>query len=302
MNQSTAPIRKAIIPAAGFGTRLFPATKALKKELLPIIDRDGRVKPTILAIVEEAISAGIEEVALIVQSGDSAFFENFFKTPLTDIHYNKLSPENQAYSQYLQALGQKITLLTQESQEGYGHAVFCAKDWVNDEPFLLFLGDHVYLSDTDQSCASQLVEVYNRVGKSTVALTVTPATEIYHCGCVTGNWQDNDGILSLTQVCEKPDLDYARKNLIVEGLTGDRFLTVFGIYALTPTIFDFLEANIRNNLREKGEFQLTTCLEQVREAEGMYGYQIKGRCFDTGMPDAYYQTFIDFREFNRPKP
>ena len=296
MKNSNHPIRKAIIPAAGFGTRLFPATKAVKKELLPIIDSKGRVKPTILAIVEEAISAGIEEVAIIVQPGDAPIFESFFKTPLSPIHYQKLSPENQAYSQYLQDLGEKITLLTQEVQEGYGHAVFCAKDWVNQEPFLLFLGDHVYLSDTEVSCARQLVEVYNRVGKSTMALTVTPGEEIYHCGCVTGNWQEHEDILSLTQIYEKPDLDYARKYLKVEGLTGDRFLTVFGIYALTPTIFDFLEANIRNNLREKGEFQLTTCLEQVRQAEGMYGYQIKGRCFDTGMPDAYYQTFIDFRQ------
>ncbi|MCT7986289.1 sugar phosphate nucleotidyltransferase [Laspinema sp. A4] len=296
MNLSNHRIRKAIIPAAGFGTRLFPATKAVKKELLPIIDRQGRVKPTILAIVEEAITAGIEEVAIIVQPGDGPLFENFFKTPLPPHHYHKLSPENQAYSQYLQDLGEKITLLIQEVQEGYGHAVFCAKDWVNNEPFLLFLGDHVYLSEIELSCASQLMEVYNRVGKSTVALTVTPGEEIYHCGCVTGNWQDYDDILSLTQVYEKPDLDYARKNLTVEGLTGDRFLTVFGIYALTPTIFDYLEANIRHNFREKGEFQLTTCLEQVRQTEGIYGYPIKGRCFDTGMPDAYYQTFIDFRQ------
>ncbi len=295
MKKSNAPLRKALIPAAGFGTRLFPATKAVKKELLPIIDSDGRVKPTILAIVEEAISAGIEEVGIIIQKDDKPLFESFFKTPLTEVYYNKLSPENQVYSNYLQELGQKVTLLTQDVQEGYGHAVFCAKDWVNNEPFLLFLGDHVYLSDTPVSCASQLVEVYNTVGKSAVALTVTPAAEIYHCGCVTGNWQDKAGILSLTQVCEKPDIDYARKNLKVEGLNGDRFLTVFGIYALTPTIFDYLEANIRNNLREKGEFQLTSCLEQVRQAEGMYGYQIKGRCFDTGMPATYYQTFIDFR-------
>jgi UTP--glucose-1-phosphate uridylyltransferase len=296
MTDAITPIRKAIIPAAGFGTRLFPGTKAIKKELLPLIDQDGRVKPTILAIVEEAVSAGVEEIAIIVQSGDGPIFESFFKTPLPDNYYQKLSPENQEYSHYLQTLGQKITLLTQEVQEGYGHAVFCAKDWVKNEPFLLFLGDHVYLSDTDRSCASQLIEIYNTVGKSVMALTVTPASEIYHCGCVTGTWHNSDGILSLTQVYEKPDLDYARNNLTVEGLTGDRFLTVFGIYALTPTIFKFLEANIRNDFREKGEFQLTTCLEKVRQAEGMYGYRIKGRCFDTGISDAYYQTFIDFRK------
>lgn len=294
MSNSKQKIRKAVIPAAGFGTRLFPATKAVKKEMFPIIDRDGRVKPIILAIVEEALSAGIEEIGIVVQKGDRQIFEDFFKTPPSGEYYHKLSPQTQEYSKYLQELGDRITILTQNVQEGYGHAVFCAREWVNNEPFMLFLGDHVYLSDVEHSCSRQLVDVYEKVGKSTIGVTVTPAEEIYHCGCVTGTWQESNSILSLTEIAEKPTLEYARQHLQVEGMESDRFLTVFGIYLLTPKIFDFLAENIRNNFREKGEFQLTTCLEQLRQSEGAFGYRVKGRCFDTGMPDAYRQTLIDF--------
>jgi UTP--glucose-1-phosphate uridylyltransferase len=295
MSIPQTPIRKAVIPAAGFGTRLFPATKAVKKEMFPIVDRDGRVKPTIQVIVEEAIAAGIEEIAIITQPGDIEVFQNFFQTPLTDNFYNKLSEKNREYSQYLRDLGQKITLLTQETQEGYGHAVYCAKEWANNEPFMLFLGDHVYLSELNISCAQQLIQVYEKVGKSAIGLTVTPGSEIYHCGCVTGNWQADNRLLFLTEICEKPDLEYARSHLQAEPLGSDRFFTIFGIYILTPKIFDFLEENIRNNHREKGEFQLTSCLEQLRQTEGMVGYPIKGRCFDTGMPDAYCNTLMEFR-------
>lgn len=288
-------IGKAIIPAAGFGTRLFPATKAIKKEFFPIIDQDGRAKPVILAIVEEAISAGIEEVGIVVQPGDRALFEDFFKAPPKKELFNKLSPQNQEYSQYLQDLGKKITILTQDEQEGYGHAVFCAKSWVKDQPFLLMLGDHVYSSDIEKSCASQVLEIYEKVNKSVVGLTTMPAEILYQAGCVTGTWQESNTMLSLTQLSEKPNIDYARKYLRVEGMADDQFLCIFGLYVLTPKIFDCLQEHISNNFRERGEFQLTSCLDKLCQAEGMTGYVVKGKCFDTGLPDAYRQTMIDFR-------
>ena len=288
-------VRKAVIPAAGFGTRLFPATKVVKKELFPIIDRDGRAKPIILAIVEEAISGGIEEVGIVVQKSDRALFEDFFKTPPTQELFNKLSPQNQEYSQYLQDLGERITILTQEEQEGYGHAVFCAKEWVKDEPFLLLLGDHVYASENETSCASQVLDIYEQVGQSVVGLTVMPAEIIHKAGCVTGVWQESDSILSVTQLSEKPDIDYARSHLHMEGMADDQFLAIFGMYVLEPKIFDFLEEHINNNIREKGEFQLTSCLDRLRQEEGITGYLVKGQYFDTGMPEFYRQTMIDFR-------
>ncbi len=288
-------VRKAVIPAAGFGTRLFPSTKAVKKEFFPIIDQDGRAKPVIMAIVEEAITAGIEEVGIVVQKGDRALFEDFFKAPPTKELFNKLSPQNQDYSQYLQDLGQRITILTQDEQEGFGHAVFCAKEWVKDEPFLLLLGDHLYASDNKTSCATQLLDVYEQVAQSVIGLRVTPAEVIHHYGCVTGVWQESDSILSATQIYEKPNIEYARQHLHVEGMADDQFLSIFGMYVLKPKIFDYLEEHISHNIRERGEFQLTSCLDKLRQEEGITGYVVKGQCFDTGLPDVYRQTMIDFR-------
>jgi UTP-glucose-1-phosphate uridylyltransferase/mevalonate kinase len=288
-------VRKAVIPAAGFGTRLFPSTKAVKKEFFPIIDQDGRAKPVIMAIVEEAVTAGIEEVGIVVQKGDRALFEDFFKAPPTKELFNKLSPQNQDYSQYLQDLGQRITILTQDEQEGFGHAVFCAKEWVKDEPFLLLLGDHLYASDNETSCATQLLDVYEQVAQSVIGLRVTPAEVIHHYGCVTGVWQESDSILSATQIYEKPNIEYARQHLHVEGMADDQFLSIFGMYVLKPKIFDYLEEHISHNIRERGEFQLTSCLDKLRQEEGITGYVVKGQCFDTGLPDVYRQTMIDFR-------
>ncbi|MEH2294833.1 UTP--glucose-1-phosphate uridylyltransferase [Nostoc sp.] len=290
-------VRKAVIPVAGFGTRLFPATKVVKKELFPIIDRDGRAKPVILAIIEEAISAGITEVAIVAQPDDQEIFENLLKNPPKKELLDKLSPQNQEYSRYLENLGKRITILLQEEQLGYGHAVFCAKHWVQDEPFLLLLGDHIYASDTEKSCASQLLDVYEQVNQSVVGLTTMPAEIIYKAGCVTGLWQEVNSILEVTQLYEKPTIEYAKQHLRVDGIAENEFLCIFGLYLLTPKIFDFLAEHINQNFRERGEFQLTSCLEKLRQQEGMTGYVVKGKCFDTGLPDAYRQTMIDFRNF-----
>ncbi|MFP5270475.1 sugar phosphate nucleotidyltransferase [Coleofasciculus sp.] len=291
---SSQIVRKAVIPAAGFGTRLFPATKVVKKELFPIIDRDGRTKPVILAIVEEARRGGIEEIGIVVQPSDRAIFEAFFKTPPKQELWDKLSDENQEYCQYLQELGGRITILTQAEQEGYGHAVFCAKDWVNPEPFLLLLGDHLYVSDTEIPCTRQVLEIYEKMGQSVIGLTEMSAEIIHKAGCVAGVWQEVNSVLAVTQVCEKPDLDYARSHLRVEGMAEDKFLGIFGMYVLKPKIFDILADSINQNRRYKGEFQLTTCLDTLRQDEELIGYWVKGRYFDTGMPEFYRETLINF--------
>ncbi|TBR61763.1 UTP--glucose-1-phosphate uridylyltransferase [Mastigocladus laminosus UU774] len=288
-------IKKAVIPAAGFGTRLFPATKVVKKELFPIIDQDGRVKPVIQLIVEEAISAGIEEIGIVIQPEDKRVFVDLFKYPPKAELFEKLSPENQKHSKHIVDLGDRIKFLSQKEQAGYGHAVYCAKEWVNDQPFLLMLGDHIYASDIKKSCARQVLEVFAQANQSVVGLTTISADMIHKAGCVTGVWQKPDSILSLTQVYEKPTVEYARQHLRVEGISENEFLSIFGLYALTPIIFNFLEENINNQFRERGEFQLTTCLEQVRQQEGMTGYIVQGKSFDIGIPDVYLQTLIDFR-------
>ena len=293
--QAGQRVRKAVIPAAGFGTRLFPASKAIKKELFPIIDKSGKPKPVIMTIVEEAINAGIEEVCLVVQSRDRELFEGFFKTlPLIE-NFNKLPQEDQEYSHYLMDLGQRISFVTQDVQDGFGHAVFCTREWVDDEPFLLMLGDHLYASDSEVSCARQILDVYDRVEHSVVGLKTTPSDQIHNFGCVTGAWQEPDTILSITEFYEKPDVEYARQHLQVEGMKEDEFLTVFGMYVLVPEIFDYLEENISHSLRERGEFQLTSCLDKLRKEDNFSGYLVKGRCFDIGVPEAYRQAMIDYR-------
>ncbi len=287
-------VRKAVIPAAGFGTRLFPATKALKKELFPIIDGQGRAKPVILAIVEEALSAGIEEVCIIVQSEDRELFEEIFCSPPPIENFNKLSRENQAYSRYLMEVGNRITFLSQDTQEGFGHAVYCARNWVQNEPFLLLLGDHLYTSPSPQSCARQLLDVYEESGCSILAVEETPADQVHQFGCVTGAWKRHGNILNISEFAEKPTANYAREHLAVEGLPTDRFLTVFGQYILNPRIFTLLEENIQRNMRERGEFQLTSCLDRLRQEEGFQACRIRGQRFDIGNPQAYQQTLQDF--------
>jgi UTP-glucose-1-phosphate uridylyltransferase/mevalonate kinase len=293
--QAGRRVRKALIPAAGFGTRLFPATKALKKELFPVMGRDGRMKPVILAIVEEALNAGIEEVGIITQTADKPMFEDFFCSPPPIENFNKLSRENQEYSRYLLNVGRHVSFLTQDAQEGFGHAVHCGRPWVKDEPFLLMLGDHLYASDTNRSCVGQMLDVYEQTGQSVVGLQVTPAAEVRNFGCVAGIWRNGNQVLNITEFAEKPDPEYARSTLQVEGLPDDHFLTLFGIYILKPRVFQLLEEHILHNIRERGEFQLTSCLDELRKEDGFAGVLVKGRRFDIGLPDAYRQTLIDFR-------
>ena len=158
-------MRKAIIPAAGFGTRHFPATKAVKKELFPVVGHDGRTRPAILAIVEEALAAGIEEIAVLVQPRDRDIFYEIFCCPPPIENFNKLSQADQQYCEYLMEVGRHITFLAQETQEGFGHAVYSAREWIGQEPFLLMLGDHLYTSNTHIGCARQLIETFEKVNR-----------------------------------------------------------------------------------------------------------------------------------------
>jgi UTP-glucose-1-phosphate uridylyltransferase len=288
-------VRKALIPAAGFGTRLFPATKATKKELFPIIDRDGIAKPAILLIVEEAIEAGIEEVYIIVQKDDLEDFSSFFNTQISIENYNKLSPHFQEYSRRILEMGSRVKFIVQTAQEGFGHAVYTAREAIGDEPFLLMLGDHIYRANDTISCARQLMEAYQQHSASVVGIRVTPEKNIANFGTVTGVWLEDNHLLNISEFSEKPTMEYARNNLRVSGLETDQYLTVFGQYILKPQIFDYLEVNIKNNVRERGEFQLTSVLDKLRQADGFMGLVMDGRRFDIGLPDYYLDTLNEFR-------
>jgi UTP-glucose-1-phosphate uridylyltransferase/mevalonate kinase len=290
-------VRKAVIPAAGFGTRLFPASKATKKELFPIVDRDGIAKPAVLLIVEEALKAGVDEVIIIVQEYDLEAFQSFFNVQVTIENYNKLPRHFQEYAQRILEMGRHVTFAIQEKQEGFGHAVYSAREAVGNEPFLLMLGDHIYRSEGERSCAQQLVEAYNKHGKSVLGLRRTPEDMIANFGTATGVWvEDEEDLLSVTEFAEKPTVDYARNNLRVAGLPDDEYLTVFGQYIIRPQIFDYLEEHIENNVRERGEFQLTSALDRLRQEDGFLGLIVDGQRFDIGLPEYYLATLKAFSQ------
>lgn len=288
-------VRKAVIPAAGFGTRLFPASKATKKELFPIVDQDGIAKPAILYIVEEALEAGIEEIIIIVQEHDLDEFESFFNVQIPIENFNKLPRNFQDYARRILDIGRQVRFVIQERQEGFGHAVYCARDAVGNEPFLLMLGDHLYRSNGSRNCAQQLLETFNQHGVSVLGLRQTPESGIANFGAATGIWVDQPALLSVTEFAEKPTVDFARSNLRTPGLPEDEYLTVFGEYIIKPQIFDYLEEHINNNMREHGEFQLTSALDRLRQEDGFMGLIIDGQRFDIGRPEHYLETLGKFR-------
>ncbi len=289
-------VRKAVIPAAGFGTRLFPATKAAKKELFPIVDRDGIAKPAILLIVEEALRAGMDEVIIVVQEHDLPAFQSFFNVQITIENYNKLPRHFQEYAQRILEMGRRVSFVIQETQEGFGHAVYCAREAVGNEPFLLMLGDHLYRSTGEVSCAQQLIEAYDKHAISVLGLRRTPEDQIANFGTATGVWIEENRLLNVTEFAEKPTVDYARNNLRVPGLPQDEYLTVFGQYVIKPQLFDYLEEHIVNNVRERGEFQLTSALDRLRQEDGFLGLIIDGQRYDIGLPEYYLETLRAFRQ------
>jgi UTP-glucose-1-phosphate uridylyltransferase/mevalonate kinase len=293
-SHDTAPVRKAVIPAAGLGTRLYPATKVAKKELFPIVDRDGIAKPALLLIVEEALSAGIEEVILIVQREDLDAFQSLFTAPTPSKIYGRLPPSLQAYASRILEVGRHVSFVIQPTQEGFGHAVYRTREAVGDEPFLLMLGDHLYRSDNQRTCAQQLVRAFTSGGSSLLGLRRTPEGEVHSYGCATGTWLEPGRLLEVAELAEKPTVDYARSNLRVSGMPDGEYLTVFGLYLLTPRIFDYLEQNVAGDLRERGEYELTTAIEGLRQSEGLRGLVVDGHSFDIGVPGSYVQTLRAF--------
>jgi len=287
-------VRKALIPAAGFGTRLFPASKAVKKELFPIVDRDGIAKPAILLIIEEALAAGIEEIYIIVQEDDQAGFKVFFNDQISIENYNKLPNNFQNYAKRIMEIGNRISYIIQPNQEGFGHAVYCAKEVIGDEPFLLLLGDHIYRAGNEKSCTQQLLEAYDIHGMNILGLRKTPEVQIANFGTIAGVWIEDDRLISVSEFAEKPNLDYAQQHLRVPNLDPGEYLTVFGQYIIKPKIFDFLEEHITHNVRQHGEIQLTPALDRLRQEDGFLGLIMDGQRFDIGIPEYYLNTLATY--------
>jgi len=288
----TKMIRKAVITAAGIGTRLFPMTKIIRKELMPVFDSEGNLKPLILANVEEAISAGIEQICIIIQEKERCLFENFFKNAVPVDVFNKLNKESQEYARHLETIGEALTFIPQTDQKGLAHALYTAKDWLNGEPFLLILGDHSFSSLTELTCAHQLIAEYEKTEQITIGREPTPLSEAYRFGCVGGEWEADRKLLVITLFYEKPDPDYVRQYLLVNGIGSDTVLTVFGQYILKPAIFDHIKRLSDENKCERGEIQLTTALDALSQSTPVKGLVMEGKKIDIGVPEGYEKAMM----------
>ena len=290
-------VRKAIIPVAGFGTRLYPATRALKKDFFPIPDKDGMVKPVILILLEELIRSGIEEVCLVLGSEEERLlYRDFFENSLPEEHLKKLNPEMQEYENRILAIGKKLRYVYQKEKRGFGHAVYQAVDFANNEPVLLMLGDTLYRSETGKPCALQLIEKYEQYNKLMVAIHAIPLADVSHYGILAGTWEDkNETELNISQMTEKPKASYAEEFLGVKCKDGGRkYMSVFGQYILTPEVFAQLHQDIAACDDPLKEIELTSALDKVREQEGMIGVKLQGKMYDMGSFLAFRNCVTDY--------
>lgn len=289
----TRPVKKAVITAAGRGTRQYPASSVVQKEMFPLVDRDGLPKPVIQIIGEEAIAAGVEEICIVVQPGDEAIYRQYFQRMNSD-ELRAFRGKDWAIlqSEKLQEFGERVTFVPQSSPEGYGHAVYQAKEFVGDDPFLLMLGDHIYISADhgNGNCAKQLIDRYRASGLEVMTgVQMTPGKQLHLYGTLQCDLVDPLlGLYSVGEICEKPTEEYAAEHLRTLGLPPGSYLCHFGLHVFPAAIFDALEYHITNNLRERNEFQLTNAQEYLRSTllePGQYGAcTVEGQRFDTGIP------------------
>ena len=290
-------VRKAIIPVAGFGTRLYPASRVLKKDFFPIPDIDGIVKPVILILLEELMKSGIEEVCLVLGSEEERLkYRDFFETPLPEEHLNKLNSEMQEYENRILSIGKKLRYVYQKEKRGFGHAVFQTVDFANNEPVLLLLGDTLYRSESNKPCALQLIEKYEQYNKPMVSIHPIPLSDVSHYGILSGTWEDkNETELNISKMTEKPKASYAEEFLGVKNKAGEKkYMSVFGQYILTPEVFEQLRQDIRQETDSSKEIELTSALDKVREQIGMIGIQLQGKMYDMGNYTAFNNCVTNY--------
>ncbi|GIO88506.1 UTP--glucose-1-phosphate uridylyltransferase [Paenibacillus faecis] len=265
-------IRKAIIPAAGLGTRFLPATKAMPKEMLPIVD-----KPTIQYIVEEAVASGIEDIIIVTGKGKRAIedhFDNSFELEQNLSEKGKWDLLNEVRKSSEMA---DIHYIRQKEPRGLGHAIWCARKFIGNEPFAVLLGDDIVESDVP--CLKQMIDVYNFQKASVVGVQPVPPEEVSRYGIVDGT-EIGDRVYQAKQLVEKPPADEAPSNL-----------AIMGRYILTPAIFDILEGQQEG---VGGEIQLTDAISRLKETERIVAYHFDGVRHDVGEKLGFIKTTLHY--------
>lgn len=270
-------VRKAIIPAAGLGTRFLPATKAQPKEMIPIVDT-----PAIQYIVEEAVASGIEEI-LIVTGRNKASIENHFDRNI-ELEMTLKSRDDISKLQALESIADKVDIhfVRQKTPKGLGHAIYCARTFVGSEPFAVLLADDIV--DNPVPCTKQLIDIYDKYQCSVLGVQQVPQDNVSLYGIIDASpvggsiWKVNDMV-------EKPEGDKAPSNI-----------AILGRYVITPDIFAILE---NTQPGKGGEIQLTDALKTLRETQPIYAYQFEGKRYDIGNRLGYLEATVEFA-LNRP--
>ncbi|MFZ5645013.1 MAG: UTP--glucose-1-phosphate uridylyltransferase GalU [Bacillota bacterium] len=265
-------IRKAVIPAAGLGLRFLPATKAMPKEMLPIVD-----KPAIHYIIEEAIESGIEDILIITGRSKRSIEDYFDRAPDLEVQLKKMGKTSTL--EMVQNLGRLVDLyfIRQKEPLGLGHAVYCARQFVGDEPFALLLGDDIVRNDVP--CLRQLMDFYEEFQSSVIAILEVPGRDVSKYGILDAA-KERDGMFRIKDLVEKPSVN-----------TAPSRLAIMGRYILDPRIFSIL-SDIKPG--SGGEIQLTDALKVLCREQVMYGYAFKGKRYDIGDKLGYLQATIDF--------
>lgn len=264
------PIKKAIIPAAGLGTRFLPATKAMPKEMLPIVD-----KPTIQYIVEEAIESGIEDIIIVTGKGKRAIEDHFDHA--FELEENLTSKLKFDLLEKVKAPAKvDIHYIRQKEPKGLGHAVWCARKFIGDEPFAVLLGDDIVQAEVP--CLKQMIQVYDKTFASVIGIQEVPENETNRYGIIDPLTQDGR-LFQVNNFVEKPELGQAPSNM-----------AIIGRYILTPEIFRFLE---EQKTGAGGEIQLTDAIQELNKIQRVFAYNFEGKRYDVGEKLGFIETTIE---------
>jgi UTP--glucose-1-phosphate uridylyltransferase len=265
-------IKKAIIPAAGLGTRFLPATKAMPKEMLPIVD-----KPTIQYIVEEAVESGIEDIIIVTGKGKRAIEDHFDSS--FELEHNLLEKRKYELLNAVQKSANMVDIhyIRQKEPRGLGHAIWCARKFIGDEPFAVLLGDDIVHSE--KPCLRQMMEQYEARQRSIIGVQRVAEHEVSRYGIVAGVQQE-PRLHHIEDLVEKPKREEAPSNL-----------AIMGRYILSPAIFGILE---RQQPGAGGEIQLTDGIAELNRLESVYAYEFEGKRYDVGEKLGFIQTTIEY--------
>ena len=266
-------IRKAIIPAAGLGTRFLPATKAQPKEMLPIVD-----KPTLQYIIEEAIASGIEEILIITGRNKKSIEDHFDRSVELELELEKKGKEEMLKMVKDISNMADIYFIRQKEPKGLGHAISCAKSFVGDEPFAILLGDDIVYND-EKPCLKQLIDCYGEYRTSVLGVQTVAKEDVDKYGIVDGVHIE-DRVYKVRNLVEKPPVDEAPTNI-----------AILGRYIVTPKIFEILE---NTKPGKGGEIQLTDALLELINNEAMYAYNFEGRRYDVGDKLGFLEATVEY--------